>query len=116
MRQSHYADSLAFARSALRAGDVEATLQQTSAVFRAFSTPPFPLPLAGGISELDCLLAALGAMLGARLDLLAPREHCGNWALGTFLFIDWRTRPSSAILPRRCRGLKPVRWPVDRRT
>ncbi len=82
---SHYADLLASARAALRAGDLEATLQHASALLRAFSTPPFPLPLAGGIPELDFLIDALGAKLGARLDLLAPREHCGNWVLGTFL-------------------------------
>jgi hypothetical protein len=86
VRQSHYARSLASARSALRAGDHEAVLQHASALFRAFATPPFPLPVAGGIPELDLLLDALGAKLGAMVHRPATRDPSGNWVLATCLY------------------------------
>jgi hypothetical protein len=86
VRHSHYTHSLASARSALRAGDHEAVLQHASALFRAFATPPFPLPVAGGIPELDLLLDTLGAKLGAMFDLPATRAHSGNWVLATCLY------------------------------
>jgi hypothetical protein len=82
---TNYALALAAARSSWAADDVEETLQHATGVFRALATPPPPLPLPGGIAELDFLLDALGTKLGGGM---APpsRAHSGNWALATFLY------------------------------
>ena len=86
MGRSLYAESLASAQSAWRSGDVEATLQHASALFGALSTPPFPLPLPGGICELDVIFDELGATLGASLDSDVRGAHSGNWVLATLLY------------------------------
>jgi hypothetical protein len=102
-------DWLASARSSSKTGDIEATLQHASAVFRALGTPPLLLPLPGGIPELDVLLDDLGAKLGAQVNPTVPREHCGNWVLATFLYETGGHTPVvrdlALALPERLSGL-----------
>jgi len=78
---------LAAARAAFHAGDFEAALLGTEGILRGLGTPPFPLPVPGGLPEVDFLLDALGRRIAADLaPEPAAAEQGGDWILATLLY------------------------------
>jgi hypothetical protein len=101
---------LAAARAAYHAGDFEAALLATEAILRALATPPFPLPMAGGLPEVDVLLDALGRRIDGSLGAEPPvGPQGGDWVLATLLYeIGGHTpliRDLAAALPAPPAGL-----------
>ncbi len=109
MNRSFQSTTLAAARDSLRAGDFEATLSHVAAILQRLTTTPLPLPLPGGLVDVDCLLDALGRKMSETFGNRPTSTGEGDWILATMIYeVGGHTpviRDLATALPEPAKGL-----------